>query len=203
MTLWRMGQGRHTGDQSEHTTLFFTSRKAQQGIDSTWPRLLKFILSERTRAFETVVCLDPSGPSGRRQFRFKQLVRWFDGRVAPPGLCQLVSNMLRLLSFWAVERALLPCFRRSAPSHRSGMRTRADVPRLTRCRTPPAGNGMWANDVSVLPMPRIASPPTAITRLPPRRPGQRSTSAPDRSPGTPADGPHHRTRRSGGLWARS
>ena len=44
MTLWHIGQDQHTGNLWEHTTLFFTSRKAQQGIDSTRPPLLKFIL---------------------------------------------------------------------------------------------------------------------------------------------------------------
>ncbi len=93
MTTWRMGHDQRTGNQWEHTTLFFTSRKAHTALDNTRPRLLEFILSKEALAFETVVCHVPSGPSGWQQFRFKRLVRWFDGRVASGWSCQLVSNM--------------------------------------------------------------------------------------------------------------
>ena len=76
MTTWRMGQDRRTGNQWEHTTLFFTSRKAHTGLDNTRPPLLEFILSEGTLVFETVVCRGSLGLPVGSSFALSSL---FDG----------------------------------------------------------------------------------------------------------------------------
>ncbi len=99
MTLWHMGQDRRTGDQWEHTTLFFTSRKAHTGLDSTRPPLLEFILLKQTRAFETVVCRGSSGLPVGSSFALSSL---FDGSTDAwhlDGRVSLYQTMSRFLSF--------------------------------------------------------------------------------------------------------